>query len=49
MRISQKAFNEIVKQNIEDFEIPVEEAIQEAVKEAQMQGLEGHCYFTHRI
>ncbi|KAK8830658.1 hypothetical protein WA577_004386, partial [Blastocystis sp. JDR] len=38
MRISQKAFNEIVRENIEDFEYPVEEAIQEAIKEAKLQG-----------
>ena len=49
MRISQKAFNEIVRENIEDFEYPVEEAIQEAIKEAKLQGMEYLRLFTCRI
>ena len=49
MKISQKAFNEIVRENIEDFEYPVEEAIQEAVKEAKLQGVEYLSLFTCRV
>ena len=49
MRISQKAFNEIVRENIEDFEYPVEEATQEAVKEAKLQDLEYLSLLTRRI
>ena len=49
MRISQKAFNEIVRENIEDFEYPVEEAIQEAIKEAKLQDLEHLSLLWRRI
>lgn len=49
MRISQKAFNEIVRENIDDFEYPVEEAIQEAIKEAKLQDLEYLSLLTRRI
>lgn len=49
MRISQKAFNEIVRENIEDFEYPVEEAIQEAIKEAKLQGTEYLSLLTCRV
>ena len=49
MRISQKAFNEIVRENIEDFEYPVEEAIQEAIKGAKLQDLEYLSLLTRRI
>lgn len=49
MRISQKAFNEIVRENVEDFEYPVEEAIQEAIKEAKLQGTEHLSLLTCRV
>ena len=49
MRISQKAFNEIVRENIDDFEYPVEEAIQEAIKEVKLQDLEYLSLLTRRI
>lgn len=49
MRISQKAFNEIVRENVEDFEYPVEEAIQEAIKEVKLQGTECLSLLTCRV
>ena len=38
MEISQKQFNEDVKTTMEDFEVPVEEAIEMTIDEMKIQG-----------
>ena len=38
MELSQKQFNEDVRTTMEDFEIPVEEAIEMTVDEMKIQG-----------
>ena len=37
MFLSQSSFNELVNENVTDFEMTVEEAIEAAVKQAQLQ------------
>ncbi len=37
MFLSQSSFNELVNENVTDFEMTVEEAIEEAVKQTQLQ------------
>lgn len=42
MNISQQQFNEDVKTTMEEFEIPIEEAIEMAVEECKIQGNTSH-------
>jgi hypothetical protein len=41
MRITQDAFDELVKENVEDFDMGREEAAEDAVKQFQAQVREG--------
>lgn len=37
-RISQKAFDDVVKENIEDFDMSPDEALKETINELKLQG-----------
>ena len=44
MKISQQQFNEDVKTTMDDFEVPLEEAINMTVEEYQIQGIILNCF-----
>ena len=44
MKISQQQFNEDVKTTMDDFEVPLEEAINMTIEEYQIQGIILNCF-----
>ena len=49
MKISQQQFNEDVKTTMDDFEVPLEEAINMTIEEYQIQGIILNCFYYERI
>ena len=39
-RVSQETFDETVKENMDDFDMPLEEAIANAIEQFKMQGID---------
>jgi hypothetical protein len=40
IRVSQEAFDEVVRENMEEFDMPEEEAVADAVAQFKMQGVD---------
>ena len=49
MKISQQQFNEDVKTTMDDFEVPLEEAINMTIEEYQIQGIILNRFYYERI
>jgi RING finger protein 170 len=40
VQISQEAFDSLVKENMEDFDMPLDEALQDAINTLKLQGVD---------